>query len=401
MRKEDSRINRIKVSAVAYSLTLITGVAVTLPFVVKSSVAHDLHGSLTNIGYVLSFFMVGMLIAQISNGFIIELISLKTEIFIVLILNIICISAFYFVNSIALLIPVYIVLGLSFGAVVTIPFFIIVHTFEGKARASRINLVDLFFALGSFFFPIIAGHMLSKHFDWKTIYLTTFVIWAFIITLVVFTKLPNLETTDEQGKEIVFSKWEVNVYLVGAAIFFAFVSFMGFNYWVVNFLTEHLKIDIQAASYGVSLFWIFYGGGCLLASYLLKYIQVNKYIIFSIIVALLGYFSIFHAVNKNIMFISISVLGLGCGTIYGSCIALGTLLLEKPSPRLVSFFIFSSGVGTMFAEFYSSYIQGKFGTVFLIRLSAMIMVVVFLIIIYVSISEKIKKTKQAGSLIRT
>ncbi len=47
-----SKAGRIKLSIIAYSLTFITGIAVSLPFVVKGSVAQDFKNNLAYVGSV-------------------------------------------------------------------------------------------------------------------------------------------------------------------------------------------------------------------------------------------------------------------------------------------------------------------------------------------------------------
>ena len=390
--EEYSKMGRLKLSIVAYSLTFITGIAVALPFVVKASVSHDFKSNLTYTGTVFALFMLGMLVAQLSNGFIIKFISLKAEIYLIALLYICCLIAMYLVPTISAMIPVLLVLGFGFGALVTIPFYIIAHSFEGHQRSVGMNLLDLFFAIGSFCFPIIAGQLLARHFDWKTLYLIVMIVWVFIVIVLTFTKLPNvnLHHTDKGEAADKFSPWTFNVYLIGLAIFLAFTSFMGFNYWVVTFLTDYLHIAIDVATLGISCFWGFYGLGCLVASIVLVKFKVNSYIMLSALIAFVSYFFIFYATGGTMMLISISVLGLGCSTIYGSSISFGSLILENPSPRLISFFITASGIGTYAGEFYSSFVQEHFGIPTIIVLSGIFMLLVFLLILYVSISENMK-----------
>ncbi len=159
----------------------------------------------------------------------------------------------------------------------------------------------------------------------------------------------------------------------------------------LNFsVVDYQGVTSQGAKLGLGLsfFWAFYGIGCLVASIVLVKMKVNSYIMLSALVALISYFLIFFAGNEVVMLISISLLGLGCSTIYGSSISFGTLLLDNPSPRLVSFFITSSGLGTYAGEFYTSYVQEHFGVPTIIVLSGIFMLLVFLIIAYVSFTER-------------
>jgi MFS family permease len=399
MDERGSLANRINLTILSNTLMIVCGIAVILPFVVKGAAAAEFHSSLSYTGFVFSFFMFGMLLGQILNGFMVKVITLKNEIFSIAVIYLLCLFGMFMVTNIELLIPIFILLGYSFGALVTIPFYIISHSFGGKSRSSRMNLLDLFFAVGSVVLPIVAGEMIVNNINWKYVYVAVLILWAIIVIVLFFTKLPNINHAKNDADEKThFSRWTFNVYLIGFAIFLNFLSFMGFTYWVVNFLVDYLHITPEISNFGLSLFWFLYGAGCMFASIGLMFVKVNKYIIYSVIIALIGYVMIIYSVNGIMMLIAISVLGLGCSCIYGSCISFGTLLLKKPSPRLVSFFIASSGVGTMAAQFYSSYIQGAYGIPAIINLSIIFMIFVLIIILYVSISEKIRKT---GALERT
>ena len=63
-------------------------------------------------------------------------------------------------------------------------------------------------------------------------------------------------------------------------------------------------------------------------------------------------------------------------------------LIEKPSPRLVGFYIFTSGVGTWLGEAYSSLIVNHFGVVAIIFVSALMMFLVIVIMMYVAVANK-------------
>ncbi len=388
-----SNPHSVKLSILTYLMMFATGVAVVLPFVVRGSAAAQFHSTAAYTGYVFAFFMTGMLIGQCINGHVIKLMPLKMEIYLVGVVYIICVGLFYIVPSIGYLIPIFIIMGITFGVFVTIPFYLIVHMFEEKKRASRLNLMDFCFAIGSVAFPIIAGYMIQSDFNWKTIYLILFIVWIVIFVLLIDIKLPNVDIADEKTMDHHFSKWTFNSFLVGIAIFLAFVSFMGFNYNVINFLISSHHIAPEYASFSISLFWFLYGIGCFIATCLLKYIRVDKYILISSAIAFISLIFIYFTSNVAAIYIIISIFGLGCSTIYGSATSYGTELLKKPSPRLVSFYIASSGVGTMVAEFLSSYIGSTYGNITLIRLSLIFMIIVFLIILYVSLTSKLFRDK--------
>ncbi|HBM15673.1 MAG TPA: MFS transporter TsgA [Lentisphaeria bacterium] len=379
--------NLIKLTIMSYGMTCITGIAVILPFIIQQPAQEYFKSSAAYTGFVFSFFMGGMLIFQILNGFIIKFLKIRAQIYLTAVVYIICSLLMFMIHSIVFLIPILIVLGLCFGLIITIPNFILVHAFEGKERSTKLNRGDFMFSVGSLVYPMVASVMISRHYSWQAVYLSVFVLILIVVILCYKSVIPDVDATETEGVAK-FSKWNINVYMVGFAIFFYFMSYVGYTYWVAQYLTDNLKMSPTAADFGVSLFWIMYAIGCFISSYAVKVIAVNKYIILSAIVSFIAYFVIYYSTGVMMMYISISILGLGCATVYSSSISYGTLLVEHPSPRIISFFIASSGIGTYLAEVYSSWVQAKYGLSAVTIISAMMILLTIILMIIVAFTDK-------------
>lgn len=372
----------------SYGLTSITGIAVVLPFVIKDAAAGYFHTSLDYMGYVFGFFMFGMMLLQLLNGYIVKYISIKNEIYLLCIAYILAALSMFFLPSAMSLIPVLIIMGGIFGAVITLPNYIIVHSFKGIERSARLNKIDFWFSVGSLAYPMISGYMLEHKFSWQAVYFSVSVIIVLIAVLAARSNLPDVSDDKAVGRNE-FSNWNLNVWLVGIAIFFFFMSYVGYTYWLSDYITKDLHMSTSTGDFGESLFWTTYAIGCFISSYIVRVIAVNKYIIISGIVSLLSYILIYKSMNIAMLYVSVSLLGLGCSTIYSSSISFGTHLLKNPSPRVVSFFVVSSGVGTYLAEIFSTWVNSHYGTLTLTLVSGVMMLVSIIIYIYVSATSKL------------
>ena len=168
------------------------------------------------------------------------------------------------------------------------------------------------------------------------------------------------------------------------------MSYVGYTYWLSDYITKCLHMSPATGDFGESLFWTTYAIGCFISSYIVHFIAVNKYIIVSGILAIIAYFLIYNSTNIIMLYFSVSLLGLGCSTIYSSSISFGTLLLKKPSPRVVSFLVVSSGIGTYTAQIFSTWVEGHYGMPILTVVSATVMAISVLMYIYVSVASKTK-----------
>lgn len=373
----------------SYSLTTITGIAVVLPFIIKDAAAAYFHSSLEYMGYVFGFFMLGMMFLQWINGYIVKYISIRTEIYFLCLAYIIASGSMFLLPSAESLIPVLILMGAIFGAVITLPNYIIVNSFHGAERSSKLNKIDFWFSVGSLAYPLVAAWMLEQHFSWQAVYFSVSILVVIVALFAARSQLPNISDKANQG-ETQFSKWTVNVWLIGLGVFFFFMSYVGYTYWLTDYITKYLHMSPATGDFGESLFWTTYAVGCFISSYIVHYIAVNKYIIISGILSVIAYFLVYYSTNIMMLYLSVSLLGLGCSTIYSSSISFGTLLLKKPSPRVVSFLVVASGIGTYTAQIFSTWVEGSYGMPALTVVSAVLMLLSVLSYVYVSLTNKIK-----------
>ncbi len=393
MENIKTKKNTVLIALLAYLLTFVTGAVCVIPFVINPQVTAYFHSTSERVGFIFSFFMVGYLIAIIINSFLVKLLKPKTEIFITAVIYVLCSAYMYLIQDVNSLYASVIILGLGIGIVYTIPNYLIVSTFTGKERSSNLNIVDFCYSLGSFAYPMITMWILSKGGSWQMVFLSVIVVFILITVIALLTHFPSLnqkqdEVSNAQKVEFKFSSWNPSVYMVAILIFFYLLSYMGFTYWVEDYVIDTFKINADKAAFGLTLFWVSYAVGCFISSFAVKKIAVQKYILISQAVAIIAYLLILKSYNAAMFYTFISLLGLGCSTIFSSSISYGSLLLKNPSPRLISFFIASATVGSIVAESCTSFIQAKLGITAVIVFSSVFMCISMLIHISVMLKNR-------------
>lgn len=386
--KFDSRFNLIKLTLLSYFLTFVTGAIVVLPFVLKSSAAKYFHSNLEHVGYSFSFFMFGMIIFQFLNSYVIKLISIRAEIILMAITHITVSCLLFFVHNLVWIIPLFILLGFVSGMANTLAHYIIVHIYNARRRTSKLNFLDFSFSIGSFAYPMIAAFMLNHGLSWQSVYISIVFVFIIIVLLSLITKLPStLKTTRKNAANVEISGWNINVILVGIAVFFYFMSYSGYRYWLSEYLVKDLHMSLYSANFGLSLFWIWYAIGCFLSGFMVKKFSTSKYIIISTLISTATYFLIYYSVNVAMMYIGISILGLATSTVYSSSVGYAAQLSESPSPKIISFIIVLSGIGSYFSEMYSSWVCGHIGLRAVTLSSAILMLASSAIYIYISFNK--------------
>lgn len=380
------RKNIVLIMILAYLLTFVAGGVTMIPFAIKFTATSSLHSTSEYIGYVFSFFMIGYLLANFLNGYIIKFIKLKYEIFLLSFIYIVFVLLMLLVTSATSLLAPILVIGFVMGIIYTIPNFLIVRTFKDRKRISQMNRLDCCYGIGALAYPLVAGYMLKFGYSWQEVFISVIIIFIIIIILSFFIKFPDLNISNEDGDsenkalKVNFSKWNFDIYLVGLLMFFYVLSYMGFTYWIVDYVTVNFHLNILIATFGLSLFWIFYAIGVFISSFIVKNISISKYMLFSGIIAILAYVLILNSHNYFMFYISISLLGYGCSTIFSSTISYGTLMLKKPSPVLVGFFIAISSIGIIATEQFSSYLQSEVGLKAVIWTSVGYMIIAMVIL---------------------
>ena len=386
--------NVILIMFLAYLITFITGAVTVIPFAVKYSTTISLHSTSENIGYAFSFFMIGYLIANCLNGYIVKFIRPKYELLILSMIYIILVLLMLLVTSAASLLAPILIIGFVMGIIYTIPNFLVVSTFQGRKRTTHMNRLDFCYSLGALVYPLIAGNMLEYGYSWQEVFISAIIIFVIIIVLAFLVGFPDLNanSTCEPHDALItpekFSKWTLNVYLVGLLMFFYVFSYMGFTYWVVDYVTVTFHLNIMTATFGLSLFWIFYAIGVFISSFAVKKILLSKYMLISGIIAIIAYILILNSSHYVMFYISISLLGYGCSTIFSSSISYGTLLLKNPSPRLVGFYIAISSLAIIITEDFSSYLQSILGLKAVIWASVVYMIIAMVILSIIMIRCK-------------
>lgn len=385
-------VSLISIAIIAFLLTFITGAINTVPYTgVRDFAVQQFHSTDAAIGYSFALFQVGYFVGVVLNGLLFKILKTKLEIFITMAIYVIVSLFLYAISSNFELSVMLLIMGFGIGMAYTIPNYLIVNSFEGRTRSSILNVGDFFFSVGSFVIPVVAAFVFAHNLSWQLVYASLFVAFAVVIILTCIAKFPKTgrELKLEQNSKIIaYSKWNKSIYLMLIMIFFYLVSYMGFNYWTFNDMTVNFHSSIPEATSGIMYFWIFYAVGCAISSVALKFVRIHKYLIGSFILTIIAFILILNAGSATTFCIYISILGLGCATIFSSSLSYTTLLIEKPSPMLISTFIAVCTIGSIAAQFGTSYIQEVYGLNAVTIVSLIVMVISTLLFISVALNKK-------------
>lgn len=157
----------------------------------------------------------------------------------------------------------------------------IVSEIGGERRAYSLNMMHVFFGVGAFFTPRIAGWLLGSGATWRSLFLAIGVIA--IATGAMF--IPQAFPGDSSGEQIKFRdimRYAATpaILMLGLSVFFyAGFEIGGINDWIVPYFERFKSMDKQSASNLLGNFWLAMAAGRLICTAASRFIRSGTLLI--------------------------------------------------------------------------------------------------------------------------
>ncbi|CUR53764.1 Protein TsgA [Serratia symbiotica] len=340
--------NRIKLLWISFLSYALTGALVIITGMVMENIAKYFNVSVTNISYIFTFLNVGILIAIFFNSWLIEIITLKYQLFLGFILMLLSIIGLILSKNLILLSFCLFILGFISGITMSIGTFLITYIYNGHKRASRLLLTDSFFSMSGMIFPIITAMLLEHKINWYWIYVCIALLYLGIFILTLYTRFPILIKKNIYMKSIyIQEQWGIGVLFLSIAALCYILGQLSFIQWVPEYVNKSFGMNINQAGKLISDFWTFYMIGMWVFSYILRFFDLQKIIT---ILSLLSTIFMYLFINTNhskFLNYYIIILGFVSSAIYTTLITLGSLQTKITSPKLVNLILTCGTIGTV------------------------------------------------------
>ncbi len=131
---------------------------------------------------------------------------------------------------------------------------------QRRQAGSLMNVVHLFFSVGAFVSPFLAGLILKMTGDWRPVFWWAILPTALLALLVLRIPFPARVAQDDGGAASVTSSWALlreRPILLGALALFLYVGAeVGVSSWIVLYLQRKLSFATLASTSGLSILWI-------------------------------------------------------------------------------------------------------------------------------------------------
>jgi len=342
----------------------------------------------TNLGFIFSFFTMGAALGQFTSVFYNRRFK-KIQVIIVGYIVLIPLTVMIgFSSNKYLFWGLYLLSGYIFGVIwMQANQFIIVSKVRNKERIITIFLT--FYPIGAFTAPFISSLIISAGFSWRLIYyIVIFMISINIILYIILfrrknesaatqneAKLPLREIFTDKTKNLIFI-------LLFLAICFYCSSEAIVATWAPTFLGLARNLPVQPASFALNLFWLFVVIGRLIVLIIAGRIKSTKIMLVISTLAIVSMIVFTFIYNRYLIFILISIAGLGYSAMFPMLISTGSTLYEKGRGLLATFLFLASNIGLALAPAitkFSSKVSMELSISFSFILMAFVTVIVLII----------------------
>jgi MFS family permease len=341
-----------------------------------------------SLGFIFTSFTIGAALGQLTSVFYNRRFKKIHVILSGYIILILLSASIGFSKNLVLFWVLYFFSGYIFGVIwMQANQFILASKVRNKERIITVFLT--FYPVGAFIAPFISSLIISAGFNWRFIYyIVIFIITINIILYICLlgrkkestsvqndARIPFGEIFDNKAKNIIFI-------LVFLAVLFYCSSETIVATWTPTFLGLARNLSIQPASIALNLFWLFVIIGRLIILIIAGRVKSVKIMVFISALAVISMLAFSFFYNKYLIFVLISIAGLGYSALFPLLISTGSTLYEKGRGLLATFLFLASNIGLALAPAITKF-SSKVNLQFSISFSFILMAVVTIMILIV------------------
>ncbi len=365
--------------------------------IVTAPIARHYDLSITTATAGFSYLTAGILVGTLISLVIFDLARIKNIILCCSGLTCVSLASIYIVD-LYLFFPLWLfVVGLSCGVNLTAAIVVITNIYTSGLRASMMLLTDSFYSMAGVISTFLAGKFILNQLHWSSAYLLAFSVALLIALIAWFSSYP---ATSRQGSTPVNAGagnyWPVEIYLIGAAILIYLAGFVTIYSWIPNYTQEQFNLNPDMAGKLVSRLFLGMFIGQLIMFFLVLRFTLTRVIFISGVLSTVLTVTLWSVDSVSHLTVSIFILGLVTGGMLKLIIAFGIMLVAAPTPRMISYLIFNSALGTAIAPAASSFIVEKFDMIAVLRFTSLCYCVMLALLVTSYISQR-QKTELVAS----
>ncbi|XBC38134.1 MAG: MFS transporter TsgA [Buchnera aphidicola (Floraphis choui)] len=379
--------NLIGLTCISFCSYALTGALIIVTGIILGNVSKYFGISITHMSSTFTLLNAGILISIFLNSWLVNIITLQKQLIAGFILTIIAIWTLIFHHTLISFSCSIFILGLVSGVTMSIGTFLITHLYEGSKRASILLLTDSCFSMSGIIFPIISTLLISNNITWYWIYPIIGIFYIIIFILTLNLRFPKLNTQIEKLNTI--KKWNISIFYLSISALLYILGQLSFISWIPEYTIKSIGLNIIQAGKLVSNFWMSYMIGMWIFSFILKYFDLKKMIIYLTGISTLLIYIFNNVHNYILLQLIIILIGFFSSAIYTIIITLASQQTKIPSPKITNFILTSGTVGTLLTFIVTGPIVKHYGFISALITSNILYGLVFILSILLYSIKKI------------
>jgi TsgA-like MFS transporter len=227
--------------------------------------------------------------------------------------------------------------------------------YADDSRASMLVITDGCFSVAGIVCSYLAVHFIAEQFHWAGVYGFVGLITVLLLVLTSISDFPeHIEESEVSAAEN--ELWPVSIWLCIGALFLYTLGQYSMLWWLPNYATTALGVETGQAGELVGRFWTgMFAAQIFVAWWVLK-IGVDRLLMIGAFTTVLGSIPLWLVTDVEYLVVLALVWGFGNLGLLKIMISFGTLMVEKPSPRLISALLFGATTGTAVSPYITSQI---------------------------------------------
>lgn len=337
--------------------------------------ARQTGGSLAAVGGVISALFAGALIAQLIGGPLNDRLGAKPFLRIGLSLLVVGLLGLAASHALWLTLACGVSAGVGHGTV-DISTSVLVSLAAGEGNVRALNLINVFFGVGAVAGPAFASATLAIwHTALPVLWLAAVVALALIPSVIWLPMLAPVMATKDAAKLTTSLALSPLLWLLGG-IFFLYVGLEnGMAGWLSVFVQHTTSASLSTGALVASSFWLALTGGRVLATFFGQYLTPQGLLMLGLVLILAGATGMALTTGGLVLTALMTVLlGLGCGPVFPTALALTTRAFPH-SPGLTASIVIGLGsIGGMVVPWIQGQLlthdHAQFSMVFIAALAA-------------------------------
>ena len=354
--KQNKTLTLIPVMLAFFAMGFVDLVGIASNFVKNDLQLSD---SVANILPSLVFFW--FLIFSVPTGVLMNKIGRKKTVMLSLLVTLISLAMPIFGNSFAVMLLSFSLLGIGNAIMQTSLNPLIAAITGGRNLASTLTFGQFVKAIASFSAPYLATWGATKAIpdfglDWRVLFLIFLLVGTIATLWLGLTPIEEEKNEDQEETVSVGRQFAGSVKLLAKPIvLLSFIAIMchvgtdvGINTTAPKILMERLGIDLNAAAFATSLYFIFRTVGCLTGSFFLRIMKTRTFYIASIVMIALGILLLFYETNQWMLYAAIAHVGFGNSNVFSMIMSQALLSVPEKQNEVSGLMIMGLFGGTVF-----------------------------------------------------